>query len=109
MPFAGESMAIRSRRNHSPACLAKVVLVAVRGEKMLSEVAEQFGVHPKQMSTWWEKLLKGASDVFGDGEKSAPAAPAVDEKTLHAKIRELTRESDARPGICGLRPPSLLR
>jgi hypothetical protein len=32
------------------------------------------------------KLLKGASDVFGDGEKSAPAAPTVDVKMPHAKI-----------------------
>ena len=65
-------MTRRSRRNHSPAFKAKVALAAVRGEKTLSELAEQFDVHPNQISTWREQLLKGASDVFGDGEKSAP-------------------------------------
>jgi transposase len=62
-----------------------VALAAVRGEKTLSELAEQFDVHPNQISTWREQLLKGASDVFGDGDKSAPDTPTVDVKTLHAR------------------------
>ncbi len=94
-------MTRRSRRNHSPAFKAKVALAAVRGEKTLSELAEQFDVHPNQISTWREQLLKGASDVFGDGEKSTPAAPAVDVKTLHAKIGELTLENDFLSGALG--------
>ena len=73
MPIAGETMERRPCRNHSPACLAKVALAAVQGEKTLSEIAEQFDVDPNQISTWREQLLKVASDVFGDGEKSAPA------------------------------------
>ncbi len=73
-------MTRRSCRNHSPGFKAKVALAAVRGEKTLSELAEQFDVHPNQISTWREHLLKGASDVFGDGEKSAPGTPTVDVK-----------------------------
>ena len=94
-------MTRRSRRNHSPAFKAKVALAAVRGEKTLSELAEQFDVHPNQISTWREQLLKGASDVFGDGEKSAPDLPTVDVKTLHAKIGELTLENDFLSGALG--------
>lgn len=94
-------MTRRSRRNHSPACLAKVALAAVRGEKTLSKLAEQFDVHPNQISTWREQLLKEASDVFGDGEKSAPATPTVDVKTLHAKIGELTLENEFLSGALG--------
>jgi transposase len=59
MPIAGEAMARRSRRNRSPACLAKVALAAVRCEKTLSELAEQFDVHANQISRWREQLLKG--------------------------------------------------
>ena len=90
-------MTSRSRRKHRPAFKAKVPLAAVRGEKTLSELAEQFDVHPNQISTWREQLLTGASDVFGDGEKSAPSAAAVDVKTLHAKIGELTLENEFYP------------
>lgn len=44
-------MGRRPRRNHSPAFKAKVALAAIRGEKTMSELAEQFDVHPNQIST----------------------------------------------------------
>lgn len=59
-------MARRPRRNHSPAFKAKVALAAVRGDKTMSELAEQFDVHPNQISTWREQLLEGETGVFGD-------------------------------------------
>ena len=39
-------MTRRPRRNHSPAFKAKVALAAVKGEKTLAELAQQFAVHP---------------------------------------------------------------
>jgi hypothetical protein len=39
-------------------------------------------------------LEGGASGVFGSGSMS-PAAPAIDVKSLHAKIGELTLENDS--------------
>ena len=42
-------------------------------------------------------LEGGASEVFGSGS-TAPAAPAVDVKSLHAKIGELTLENDFLEG-----------
>ena len=39
----------RSRSNHSVGFKAKVALVAVRGDKTLAELAEQFDVHPNQI------------------------------------------------------------
>lgn len=39
-------MTRRRRRNHSPAFKAKASLAAIRGEKTLAELAEQFDVHP---------------------------------------------------------------
>ena len=93
-------MAKRPRRNHSPAFKAKVALAAVRGEKTMTELAEQFDVHPNQISTWREQLLQGAGDVFGL-EKPEAAAPAVDVKSLHAKIGQLTLENDFLSGALG--------
>ena len=63
-------MSRRPRRNHSPAFKAKVALAAIKGEKTLAELAEQFDVHPNQITTWRSQLLEGAADVFGD-EKQA--------------------------------------
>lgn len=45
----------RPRRNHSPAFKAKVALAAVRGEQTLTELAQQFDVHPNQIKQWSEE------------------------------------------------------
>ena len=94
-------MTKRTRRNHSPAFKAKVALAAVKGEKTLAELAQQFDVHPNQITTWRGQLLEGAAGVFGLDGHAEPAEPAIDVKTLHAKIGELTLVSDFLSGALG--------
>ena len=89
-------MTRRPRRNHTPAFKAKVALAAVKGEKTLAELAQQFDVHANQITTWKAQLLDGAAGVFGSEPKAASAAVAV--KTLHAKIGELTLTNDFLSG-----------
>nr|WP_151991793.1 IS3 family transposase [Sphingomonas aurantiaca] len=81
-------MSKRPRRNHSPAFKAKVALAAVKGEKTLAELAQQYDVHPNLINQWRSRLLEGAADVFG--ADPTVAEPAVDVTVLHAKIGELT-------------------
>ena len=87
-------MTRRVRRNHSPAFKAKVALAAIKGEKTLADLAQQFDVHPNQITQWRNQLLDGAAGVFGSEAKSEAAAPVIDVKTLHAKIGELALEND---------------
>ena len=87
----------RPRRNHTPAFKAKVALAAVKGDRTLAQLAEQFDVHPNQITQWKGQLLDGAAGVFGQ-DKSEAAAPGVDLKSLHAKIGELTLENDFLEG-----------
>lgn len=94
------TMTRRPGRNHSPAFKAKVALAAIRGEKTLAELAEQFDVHPNQITQWRSQLLEGASGVFGAAAAVDPA-PAVDVRSLHAKIGELTLENDFLSGALG--------
>ena len=89
-------MSKRPRRNHTPAFKAKVALAAIKGEMMLAQLAEHFDVHPNQITTWKAQLQNGASDVFGPGGGNGTAQPAVDVKSLHAKIGALTLENDSK-------------
>jgi transposase len=88
----------RTRRTHSPGFKAKVALAAIKGEKTLAELAKLFDVHPHQINAWKAQLQEGAAGVFGSGGSATEAAPAVDLKSLHAKIGELTLEKDFLSG-----------
>ena len=83
-----------ARRNHSAAFKAKEALVAIKGEKTAAELAQQFDVHANQITLWKSQLLEGAVGVFGGESKTDPSPPAVEVKTLHGKIGELTLEND---------------
>jgi transposase len=89
-------MSKRPRRNHAPAFKAKLALAAIKGDRTLAELAEQFDVHPNQITSWKAQLEGGAADVFGPS--NGAAQPAIDVKSLHAKIGELTLENDFLEG-----------
>jgi transposase len=91
-------MSKRPRRNHTPAFKAKVALAAIKGDRTLVQLAEQFDVHPNQITSWKAQLEGGAADVFGPDGGHRAAQPAVDVKSLHAKIGELTLENDFLEG-----------
>jgi len=91
-------MSRRPRRNHSAAFKAKVALAAIKGERTIAQLADQFDVHPNQITTWKTQLEGGAADVFTAGSGVSQAAAPVDLKALHAKIGELTLENDFLEG-----------
>ncbi|MFM2409026.1 MAG: transposase [Pseudomonadota bacterium] len=73
----------RTRRNHAPRFKAKVAIAAIKGNNTLAELAEQFDVHPNQISEWKQQLQESAADVFGGPPNTKTAEP--DLKVLHAK------------------------
>ena len=87
-------MTKRKRRNHSPSFKAKVAVAAIRGDKTLAEIAQQYDVHPNQIQDWKKRLMSEAEHVFENG--SVHAGNGAEEKVqeLHAKIGELTMERD---------------
>ena len=89
----------RPRRNHSPAFKAKVALAAIKGDQMLSQLAERFDVHPNQITQWKAELLERAAEVFASATDKRQQGPDI--KSLHAKIGQLALENDFLAGALG--------
>lgn len=86
---------MRKRRNHDAGFKARVALEALKGERTVSELAAEYGVHPTMIHQWKKALLDGAADIFERGRRKPVAE--VDEETvrsLHAKIGELAVAND---------------
>ena len=92
-------MTRRKRRNHGSAFKAKVALAAMKGDRTLAELAEQFDV-PNQIQDWKKRLAEGAEDVFGGNAVEAQHNEKEVEK-LHAKIGQLAMESDFLSKVLG--------
>ncbi len=93
-------MTKRKRRNHASAFKAKVALAALKGERTLAELAEQFDVHSNQIQDWKKRLVEGAEDVFGGNAVKAQHNEKEVEK-LHAKIGQLAMENDFLSKVLG--------
>ena len=92
---------MRSKRlNHSPEFKAKVALAAIKGERTIAKLSQQFGVHPNQIGTWKKRLLANADGVFGgDGEKKPLGShrPRSPQGHFRFPCRTLSKEQS---GIC---------
>lgn len=89
----------RPRRNHSPKFKATVALAAIRGEKTLVELSEQYKIHPNQIGQWRAELLERAAEVFATATDKRDSGPDI--KSLHAKIGQLALENDFLAGALG--------
>jgi len=67
----------RKRTNRSKDFKFKVAIEAVKGEKQIAEIAEEYSVHPNQVSQWKKQLLENGSALFspiaGNAEKEHEA------------------------------------
>ena len=64
-----------------------------QGEMTLAQLSKHVDVRPNQITTWKAQLQAGAADLFGPGGGNGAGQPAIDVKSLHAKIEELTLET----------------
>lgn len=49
---------MKKRRNHDAGFKARVALEAVKGERTVSELAAEYGVHPTMIHQWKKALLE---------------------------------------------------
>jgi hypothetical protein len=78
---------------------AKVAIAALKGDKTLAELAEQFALHPNQIIQFRQYALEHMAELFDiDKAPKATGVSGEDLKDLHAKIGQLTLERDFLEG-----------
>ena len=82
------------RRNHDAGFTARVALEAVKGERTVSELAAEYGVHPTMINQWKRALFEGAPDIFERGSKKKAEVDEETVRSLHAKIGERAVAND---------------
>ncbi|MDH2328308.1 IS3 family transposase [Cereibacter sp. SYSU M97828] len=85
---------MKKRRNHDAGFKARVALEALKGERTVSELAAEYGVHPTMIHQWKKSLLDGAADIFERGNRKPAEVDEETVRSLHAKIGELAVAND---------------
>lgn len=87
-------MSEKNRKTFTAQFKAKVALEAIRGMRTVNEIAQEFGVHPTQVSQWKKELQESAAGVF-DGKRGPKSVdPSSSEDRLYTEIGRLKVELD---------------
>ncbi len=85
----------KTRRKFSAAFKAKVVLEAIKERYTLSELAQQYELHPNQIALWKKEFLENAEKVFVNLVKDhALANQEKEREELFRQIGQLKVEND---------------
>lgn len=84
----------RMRKRYEASFKARVALAAMQGDKTLSELASEFGVHSNLISQWKRRLVANISRVFEEPEDSAQQDHQAVVEELHRQIGQLHVELD---------------
>jgi transposase-like protein len=84
----------KKRKVHAPEFKAKVGLEAVRGVKTISEIAQEYGVHPVLVGQWKKEILENAGVLFDAKRGPKPVDSSSPEDKLYSEIGRLKMEVD---------------
>ncbi len=85
----------RPRRKFSASFKTKVFLEALKERKTMSEFAEQFNLHPHQVSAWKKEFLNNAEKAFGDDKHLLDLKESESQKeNLYKQIGGLNMENE---------------
>jgi len=88
-------MSEKKRKTFSAQQKAKVAIEAIRGIKTVNEIAQQFEVHPTQVSQWKRELQEQAVDLFEGKRGPKPISdPETSQERLYSEIGRLKMELD---------------
>jgi transposase len=85
-------MAGRKRRRFSAEFKARVVRAAMREDKTLAELADQFDVHFNQITGWKRQAIEALPEVFSRRQAADTKAAEAHEARLYQQVGKLQVE-----------------
>ncbi len=82
------------RKRHSAEFKAKVAIEALKGLKTVQELAKEYGVHPRQIGQWKQRLKAEAPGLFGRAQGVGASEQEAEVAALYEKIGRLNMEVD---------------
>ncbi len=80
------------RKSHNAAFKSKVGFEAAKGEKTISQLSSEYGVHPNQIGQWKKHLIKELPMLFSNKRKKAEKDRNELEAELYRQIGQLKVE-----------------
>lgn len=82
------------RKQHSGAFKAKVVLETIKGQRTITELASEYGVHPNQITNWKKQAIDGLPAIFSNQKEKAEKKSKEIESELYKLIGQMKVELD---------------
>jgi transposase-like protein len=64
----------------------RVALEAYKGDREITEIAAEYGVHPNQVRKWKKQLLEAGAEVFSRGRDEEAQRVAAERDELYRKV-----------------------
>ena len=84
----------KQRRKHSAEFKARVALEAIKGIKTLSEIAQEYEIHPVMVGKWKTEMLDRLPELFEVNKSAKVKDTEKEQEQLHRKLGQLTMEVD---------------
>ncbi len=85
---------VKKRNFHTPEFKAKVGLEALRGQKTINEIGQEYGVHPVMVGQWKKEIQDQAKTLFVGKRGPKPIAAHQEPELLYSEIGKLKVELD---------------
>jgi len=85
---------MNKRKRYSAEFKAKVAVDALKEQKTLTELANQYQIHSVQISTWKKQLLDGSASIFKNSTNNNQKKQQNLEDHLYQEIGRLKMELD---------------
>ena len=82
------------RKQFSKEFKAKAAIEAIKGQRTVNEIAQEFGVHVSQINRWKKDLLETAPEVFSQKKDREAKRVELEKDQLYRKVGQLQVEVD---------------